>query len=106
MKNGRPQAKDLDDRLVLATIWRLQMTPYAPHPWGIKTTCPHWATRWETAEALEAAGVVVPEKVLLAKAASLIRRNLMHGCTCGCRGDFELTLEGGDLIGVQSAGLR
>jgi hypothetical protein len=33
----------------------------------------------------------VPFKVARAKMASLVRRRLVDGCTCGCRGDFELT---------------
>lgn len=32
----------------------------------------------------------VPEKVLLAKAKRLIKRGLIDGCACGCRGDFEI----------------
>lgn len=36
----------------------------------------------------------VPRKVLLAKMNALIRRNLVKGCSCGCRGDFLITEEG------------
>jgi hypothetical protein len=36
----------------------------------------------------------VPFKVAVAKMASLVRRGLVDGCTCGCRGDFELTENG------------
>ena len=32
-----------------------------------------------------------PEKVVRAKMAGLIRRGLVAGCGCGCRGDYELT---------------
>ncbi|MBL7487125.1 hypothetical protein [Frankia sp. AgW1.1] len=32
---------------------------------------------------------VIPEKIVLAKAKRLIRRGLLEGCACGCRGDFE-----------------
>jgi hypothetical protein len=32
----------------------------------------------------------VPEKVVLAKAKRLMRRGLISGCACGCRGDFEV----------------
>jgi hypothetical protein len=42
------------------------------------------AVSWKMAEAL-----VVPIKVLRAKAASLIRRGVIEGCSCGCRGDFR-----------------
>src|SRR5215471_9823205 len=35
-----------------------------------------------------------PEKVLLAKLRRLVRRGLLAGCACGCRGDFSITDEG------------
>lgn len=35
-----------------------------------------------------------PEKVLLAKMASLVKRGLVDGCCCGCRGDFRITDKG------------
>jgi hypothetical protein len=36
----------------------------------------------------------VPEKLALAKMGMLIRRGLVDGCPCGCRGDFEITAKG------------
>jgi hypothetical protein len=38
-----------------------------------------------------------PEKVGVAKMKSLIKRGLVSGCCCGCRGDFELTTAGREL---------
>lgn len=35
-----------------------------------------------------------PDRVQLAKMAALIRRGLVHGCACGCRGDFWLSDDG------------
>ncbi len=35
-----------------------------------------------------------PPKVQLAKMAALMRRGLVTGCDCGCRGDFELSAKG------------
>lgn len=32
-----------------------------------------------------------PEKVVLARLRALVRRGLVDGCPCGCRGDFRLT---------------
>jgi len=40
----------------------------------------------------------VPWKVVQAKCKALIRRKLMKGCGCGCRGDFELTEAGRALV--------
>jgi hypothetical protein len=34
--------------------------------------------------------VQVPEKVVRAKAKRLIKRGLIDGCACGCRGDFRI----------------
>ena len=39
-----------------------------------------------------------PDKLVLAKMKMLIRRGLVKGCTCGCRGDFEITEKGESLI--------
>lgn len=36
----------------------------------------------------------VPEKLKLAKMRMLIRRGLVDGCACGCRGDFVITEKG------------
>lgn len=32
----------------------------------------------------------VPSKLVLAKMKQLIKNGLVEGCTCGCRGDFEI----------------
>lgn len=39
-----------------------------------------------------------PIKLRLAKMGMLIRRGLVSGCTCGCRGDFEITDKGRALL--------
>lgn len=59
------------------------------------------ATRWDVAAVLAGHPEHVegpphdypdmPWKVVLAKARSLIRRGLIDGCSCGCRGDFGFT---------------
>ncbi|MNR71367.1 hypothetical protein D3C71_19820 [compost metagenome] len=40
----------------------------------------------------------VPRKLVQAKMGSLIRRGLVDGCVCGCRGDFELTSRGRETV--------
>lgn len=35
-----------------------------------------------------------PEKLRRAKMGQLIKRGLVDGCTCGCRGDFYITEKG------------
>lgn len=40
-----------------------------------------------------------PEKVVRAKLKQLHRRGFIGGCTCGCRGDFEITDKGLEFLG-------
>ncbi len=69
-------------------------------------TCQHerqieWGTEhlpWCHRQDLEAKLPLVPPKVILAKCRALIRRGFITGCTCGCRGDFELTDKGRDFL--------
>lgn len=41
----------------------------------------------------------VPRKLWLAKMKSIIRQGYSGGCDCGCRGDYEITDKGLELIG-------
>ena len=36
----------------------------------------------------------IPDNLILAKMRMLIKKGLIGGCNCGCRGDFELTKKG------------
>lgn len=67
------QAKHVPDAAVLAIVD------------GIREREDRWTHTWD----LEPAFPGVPPKVLRAKMASLIRRGILEGCTCGCRGDFQ-----------------
>lgn len=80
MKNGRPQAKDIDDRALLAFVDSTEKTLH------------RWTSTFdlEKAEATRA----FPLAVVLAKCSALIKRGLMTGCPCGCYGGFELTTRG------------
>lgn len=62
------QAKDIDESTLLARI-----------PIGSTSI-----SRYDLAAALPD----VPEKVLLAKLRSMVKRGCIRGCACGCRGDF------------------
>lgn len=42
----------------------------------------------------------VPEKVVRAKARKVLKRGYVTGCACGCRGDFEVTDAGRELLAV------
>lgn len=41
----------------------------------------------------------VPRKLMLSKFRSLHKRGFVGGCPCGCRGDFEITDKGLELLG-------
>lgn len=43
-----------------------------------------------------------PDGLVRAKMAMLIRRGLVGGCTCGCRGDFEITDKGMEVLRGQA----
>lgn len=52
-----------------------------------------------TNSVVEAFPLGTPEKLIRSKMASLIRRGLSGGCSCGCRGDYEITDKGLAAIG-------
>ena len=66
------QAKQISDALVLQKIDR------------IKSEFGRWTHLRELVEELG-----FPEKVVRAKVRSMIIRDIINGCSCGCRGDFE-----------------
>lgn len=78
------QAKDIEDDWILDIVREANegrmpsRTSMPDHP--------RWCLTYDIEERLPS----VPPKVLLAKCRSLIRRGKMHGCPCGCRGDFYL----------------
>lgn len=82
MKKGL-QAKHISDRDVLAFLYKHRE---------------HWCTWGDylgympTVQDAMPAGA--PVKVQRAKMAQLIKRGLANGCTCGCRGDYEITAKG------------
>lgn len=68
------QAKHIDDAEFLSFIAQINKEE------------DRWAYTWDFPDYAPD----VPIKVLLAKCKSLIKRGLLTGCTCGCRGDFEI----------------
>lgn len=83
MKRGRPQCKDIQDEPVLQFIDSFDG---------------EWCFLSDNATSdrsvLHAMPDGVPIKLALAKMKMLIRRGLVEGCDCGCRGDFTLTKKG------------
>lgn len=70
----RVRASDISDRAFIASMCR-----------DVEEGRSGWACRLSMDLAF-----FWPEKVFLAKAASMIRRQVIDGCTCGCRGDFQI----------------
>lgn len=70
------QTKDVPDHVMLDAI----MATRGRH--GV----PQWSTLWDIEGHLPG----LPKKVVRSKLRSLIKRRIIDGCTCGCRGDFEI----------------
>jgi hypothetical protein len=83
------QCKDIPDRPVLVFLAGLGR-------WGtwLENQCGELFPN-SVQNAMPAA---VGEKLARAKMAMLIRRGLVDGCSCGCRGDYELTDKGREFI--------
>lgn len=90
------QAKHLDDVLMLQTIFALSLglleRKYFDSGYEMSPTA--WVFTWD----LEKHFPAVPYKILMAKLNKLIKRRLIEGCGCGCRGDFYLTPAGRELL--------
>lgn len=100
MKNGRFQAKDIDDVFFLRCVDYAQT--YEPsvswenRPFA-KRENPRWPV-WVFTWNLDCLMPMFPPEIIAAKASRLIARGLLTGCDCGCRGDFELTIEGAQFL--------
>lgn len=88
------QAKDIADEDMLAAV-RWYAEPHDPMECGMccKFGQPpagkgHWSiSHWTLGPDCFPD---VPEKVVLAKLRKLLKRGLVRGCGCGCRGDWRL----------------
>ncbi len=106
MKNGRWQAKDIDDRVYLRHVYEQQRNPSPPscmlsvRGYWLASPWPADRLHWVHLDVVEACLPLFPSALIRAKAGALIRRGLLTGCACGCRGDLELTDEGAAFLGV------
>ncbi|GHJ01603.1 hypothetical protein TPA0906_34680 [Streptomyces olivaceus] len=76
----RMQCKDIPDAVFLDTVRSCPGT-HGPS---------NWRMRWDVHARLEDVLGSIPDNLFLAKAARLMRRGLLGGCPCGCRGDYHL----------------
>jgi hypothetical protein len=51
-----------------------------------KNGAPKWSSLYDVLEQVPE----YPPKVVLAKLRGMVKRKILEGCACGCRGDFEL----------------
>lgn len=72
----RMQAKDVSDAQVLGAMASTRG----------RNGVSRWSTLWDVQESLAS----FPPKVVLSKLRSMIKRKVIGGCACGCRGDFEV----------------
>ncbi|MFJ8146544.1 hypothetical protein ACIQ6R_15955 [Streptomyces sp. NPDC096048] len=72
----RMQCKDIPDEAFIDAVRR------AGEPGS-------WRMSWKVESELAAVVGPVPYNLFLAKARRLCGRKLLHGCPCGCRGDFH-----------------
>lgn len=90
---------EIPDLPVLAFLAHLQVRVQA-------TGC-RWATHGDPRYALPTVAVAMPPetpfRLQRAKMIRLMRRGLVVGCGCGCRGDYEITDEGEALVTPEAA---
>jgi hypothetical protein len=84
------QCKDIPDRPILELLSKLDR-------WG------HWFSQESAPDSWyaivsKAMPPGIPGKLALAKMRMLMRRRLVDGCACGCRGDFVLTNKGREFL--------
>jgi hypothetical protein len=79
------QCKDIPDRPILEFLARQD--------------CPAtWGEGYFMSTVRDAMPPGTPDRLQRAKMARLIRRGLVGGCDCGCRGDYEITEKGRDWL--------
>lgn len=84
------QCKDISDRLVLEFVRSVNNRDTKPR--GVT-----WFYQYDSPpfdNSLQNVLPNIPAKLALAKVRMLLRRGLVEGCGCGCRGDFFLTDKG------------
>lgn len=76
------QCKDIPDKPIL------QFLAKNPEVWH------HWYKGVNDFDVSLAMPANIPDKLVLAKMRQMIRRGVVDGCPCGCRGDFVITTKG------------
>jgi len=82
------QAKHISIKPILQAVAAVQKEFYE----GTDTQ-KSWATIWDLERHLPALKKL-PQRLVQAKMNGLIRKGYLDGCSCGCRGDYEMTDKG------------
>lgn len=90
MSQRRPKAADIDTLDLLHRIANVSRPRLAAGYAGWVFT---WDMDWYDH---------LPWKVVAAKLSRLVRKGLLDGCTCGCRGDFTLTEQGNAILAAHT----
>lgn len=80
------QCKDIPERPILEFLE------------GLNGTWANWFDAKYENSVRRAMPANVPEKLICAKMAQMIRKGVVDGCPCGCRGDYVLTDKGRDAL--------
>ena len=90
------QCKHIPDVQMIALVRKCQRMPRTiVNYWGIdKDPISFYDLSTTNFDLLTEIWYNVPPKVMQAKLKKLIKRGLLDGCACGCRGDFEVTEAG------------
>ena len=84
--NNRVKASDIPDASVLKALETAQLIQQHNSDYWAQTPIGDVpANLWDIQQALGD----FPSKVVLAKLKSMVKRHVLEGCTCGCRGDFK-----------------
>lgn len=83
------QCKDIPDRPILEWLVQRKRDGKGWAFWYAPEDCHH-----HDSSICHAMPPNTPEKIRIRKMDALIRRGLVSGCGCGCRGDYEITDKG------------
>lgn len=80
------KAADITDTRLFESVAAVQAALDTDPYWGTLPRDRRWAFTWDIQREL---GAYHP-KVVMAKLRSAVKRGVLAGCACGCRGDFHL----------------
>ena len=106
------QCKDIPEKPILEFLLKVERgeTHWMPTPemkpgWGTKpiaysSATWFWSDNYKPENSVvNAMPTGVTGKLGLAKMKAMVRKGLVEGCPCGCRGDFEITNKGRAALG-------